>query len=101
MLENDGRVVSNFALKALQGIPLTVYGDGSQTRSFFYVSDLVGGLMRLMEGDWLGPVNFGNPTEYTILELAKVIQKMVNPNVNIQYIRWPKTIPVGAGRILH
>ncbi|MEM9568583.1 MAG: UDP-glucuronic acid decarboxylase family protein [Cyanobacteria bacterium P01_E01_bin.34] len=83
MLENDGRVVSNFALQALTNIPLTVYGDGSQTRSFCYVSDLVEGLIRLMEGDWLGPVNLGNPTEYTILELAKIIQKMVNPNAEI------------------
>jgi UDP-glucuronate decarboxylase len=66
MLENDGRVVSNFVVQALQGIPLTVYGSGSQTRSFCYVSDLVNGLMRLMNGDYIGPVNLGNPDEYTI-----------------------------------
>ena len=61
MLENDGRVVSNFIVQALKGIPLTVYGDGSQTRSFCYVSDLVEGLIRLMNGDYIGPVNLGNP----------------------------------------
>ena len=60
MLENDGRVVGNFVVQALRGIPLTVYGDGSQTRSFCYVSDLVDGLMRLMDGDYIDPVNLGN-----------------------------------------
>ena len=74
MLENDGRVVSNFVVQALKGIPLTVYGDGSQTRSFCYVSDLVEGLMRLMNGEHIGPINLGNPGEYTILELAKTIR---------------------------
>ena len=93
MLENDGRVVSNFAMQALKEIPLTVYGDGSQTRSFCYVSDLVDGLMRLMDGDWLGPVNLGNPTEYTILELAKTVQAMVNPDVEIQYLPLPQDDP--------
>jgi UDP-glucuronate decarboxylase len=76
MLENDGRVVSNFVVQALQGIPLTVYGTGSQTRSFCYVSDLVDGLIRLMNGDYIGPVNLGNPDEYTILELAQAVQTM-------------------------
>ncbi len=93
MLENDGRVVSNFAMQALKEIPLTVYGDGSQTRSFCYVSDLVDGLMRLMDGDWLGPVNLGNPTEYTIFELAKTVQAMVNPDVEIQYLPLPQDDP--------
>ncbi|MFM6277911.1 MAG: GDP-mannose 4,6-dehydratase, partial [Dolichospermum sp.] len=69
MLENDGRVVSNFVAQALRGIPLTVYGEGQQTRSFCYVSDLVNGLMRLMNGEHTGPINLGNPDEYTILEL--------------------------------
>ena len=93
MLENDGRVVSNFTTQALQGIPLTVYGDGSQTRSFCYVSDLVDGLIRLMEGDYLGPVNLGNPSEYTILQLAQTIQAMVNPNAEIQYQALPQDDP--------
>lgn len=60
MLENDGRVVSNFIVQALKGTPLTVYGDGSQTRSFCYVDDLVDGLIRLMQGSDVGPVNLGN-----------------------------------------
>lgn len=84
MLENDGRVVSNFVVQALQGIPLTIYGDGSQTRSFCYVSDLVDGLVRLMNNQHLGPVNLGNPEEYTILALAQTIQSMINPDVEIQ-----------------
>ena len=75
MLENDGRVVSNFIAQAIKGIPLTVYGDGSQTRSFCYVSDLVEGLMSLMKNDYVGPVNLGNPGEYTILELAQTVHK--------------------------
>jgi UDP-glucuronate decarboxylase len=84
MLENDGRVVSNFVVQALKGDSITVYGDGSQTRSFCYVSDLVDGLMRLMNGDCIGPVNLGNPEEYTVLELAQKIQAMVNPSAEIQ-----------------
>jgi UDP-glucuronate decarboxylase len=83
MLENDGRVVSNFIVQSLRGKPLTVYGDGSQTRSFCYVSDLVEGLIRLMNGDFIGPVNLGNPDEYSILELAQTIQSMVNPDVSL------------------
>ena len=78
MLPNDGRVVSNFIVQALQGKPITVYGDGSQTRSFCYVDDLVEGLMRLMAApdEVTGPVNLGNPGEFTILQLAeKVVAK--------------------------
>jgi UDP-glucuronate decarboxylase len=93
MLENDGRVVSNFIVQAIKGIPLTVYGDGSQTRSFCYVADLVEGLIRLMNGEKLGPVNLGNPGEYTILELAKIIQGMVNPDAEIQYAPLPQDDP--------
>jgi UDP-glucuronate decarboxylase len=93
MLENDGRVVSNFVVQALKGIPLTIYGDGSQTRSFCYVSDLVEGLMRLMNGDHVGPINIGNPGEYTILELAKTIQEMVNPDVELIYKPLPEDDP--------
>lgn len=93
MLENDGRVVSNFIVQALQGIPLTVYGDGSQTRSFCYVSDLVQGLMSLMNGDYIGPVNLGNPGEYTILELAQKIQGMINPDAEIQFKPLPEDDP--------
>ena len=93
MFENDGRVVSNFIVQSLQGIPLTVYGNGSQTRSFCFVSDLVEGLMRLMNGDYIGPVNLGNPGEYTILQLAEMIQGMVNPNAEIVFKPLPQDDP--------
>ena len=93
MFENDGRVVSNFIVQALQNKPLSVYGDGSQTRSFCYVSDLVEGLMRLMNGEHIGPVNLGNQGEYTILELAKTIQEMVNPNAELAYKPLPQDDP--------
>jgi UDP-glucuronate decarboxylase len=94
MLENDGRVVSNFIVQALKGIPLTVYGDGSQTRSFCYASDLIEGMMRLMENEeHLGPVNIGNPGEYTILQLAETIQRMVNPDAEIVYEPLPQDDP--------
>ena len=93
MLENDGRVVSNFIVQALQGNSLTVYGDGSQTRSFCYVSDLVEGFIRLMNSDYVGPVNLGNPGEYTILELAQAVQNMVNPNADIKFESLPSDDP--------
>jgi UDP-glucuronate decarboxylase len=93
MLENDGRVVSNFVVQALRGNPITVYGDGSQTRSFCYVSDLVEGLIRLMNGDCIGPVNLGNPEEYTVLELAQKIQSMVNSTADIQFKELPQDDP--------
>lgn len=93
MLENDGRVVSNFIVQALKGIPLTVYGDGSQTRSFCYVSDLVEGLMRLMNGDTVGPVNLGNPDEYTILQLAQTVQSMINPQAELKFEPLPQDDP--------
>jgi UDP-glucuronate decarboxylase len=93
MLENDGRVVSNFVVQALRGQPLTVYGEGSQTRSFCYVSDLVEGLMRLMNGDYTGPVNLGNPDEYTILQLAQAVQQMVNPDVLLKFEPLPQDDP--------
>ncbi|MBW4494166.1 MAG: SDR family oxidoreductase [Oscillatoria princeps RMCB-10] len=93
MLENDGRVVSNFIVQALRGIPLTVYGDGSQTRSFCYVSDLVSGLIRMMNSEYIGPVNLGNPDEYTILELAEKIQNMVNPDAEIIFKPLPQDDP--------
>jgi dTDP-glucose 4,6-dehydratase len=74
---NDGRVVSNFIGQALTGKPLTVYGDGSQTRAFQYVSDLVEGIVRLMGVQYHQPVNLGNPSERTVLELAQMIKKLV------------------------
>ncbi|MBN3890459.1 MULTISPECIES: UDP-glucuronic acid decarboxylase family protein [unclassified Nostoc] len=93
MLENDGRVVSNFIVQALQGNPLTVYGDGSQTRSFCYVSDLVEGFIRLMNSDYIGPMNLGNPGEYTILQLAQTVQNMINPDAQIKFEALPSDDP--------
>jgi UDP-glucuronate decarboxylase len=93
MLENDGRVVSNFIVQALKDDAITVYGDGSQTRSFCYVSDLVEGLIRLMNGDCIGPVNLGNPDEHTVLQLAQKIQGMVNPGADIQFKPLPQDDP--------
>lgn len=93
MLENDGRVVSNFIVQALRGTPLTVYGDGSQTRSFCYVSDLVEGFIRLMNSDYIGPINLGNPGEYTILQLAQTVQNMINPDAQIKFEPLPSDDP--------
>lgn len=94
MLENDGRVVSNFIVQALQGKPLTVYGDGSQTRSFCYVSDLVEGFIRLMNSDlYVYPVNIGNPEEYTILQLATAIRDKINPDLDIVFKSLPSDDP--------
>jgi UDP-glucuronate decarboxylase len=93
MLENDGRVVSNFIAQSLRGIPLTVYGDGSQTRSFCYVSDQVDGLMKLMNGAHTGPINIGNPEEYTILELAQNIRDRINPQQEIVFKPLPQDDP--------
>ena len=78
MQPNDGRVVSNFIVQALAGNDITLYGDGSQTRSFCYVNDLVEGISRLMDrpDDFVGPVNLGNPNEFTIRELAEMILKI-------------------------
>ncbi len=84
MLANDGRVVSNFIVQALKGDDITVYGDGSQTRSFCYVDDLIDGMVRMMEAEnFIGPVNLGNPREFTILELAKKIIAMTGSRSKI------------------
>ncbi|KAJ6343663.1 hypothetical protein OIU76_005415 [Salix suchowensis] len=85
MCIDDGRVVSNFVAQALRKEPMTVYGDGKQTRSFQFVSDLVEGLMRLMEGEHVGPFNLGNPGEFTMLELAQVVQETIDPNARIEF----------------
>ena len=84
MLPDDGRVISNFIVQALKGEPLALYGDGSQTRSFCYVDDLVDGLVRLMEGDECGPVNLGNPAEITIAEVAKKVIGLVGSSSSIE-----------------
>jgi UDP-glucuronate decarboxylase len=93
MLENDGRVVSNFISQSLRGLPLTVYGDGKQTRSFCYVADLVNGLMKLMESDEIGPINMGNPEEYTILELAQNVRDRINLDMKITFKPLPQDDP--------
>jgi UDP-glucuronate decarboxylase len=74
-------VVSNFIVQALRGEPLTLYGDGSQTRSFCYVDDLVEGLIRLMNSSHTGPINIGNPSEFTIRQLAELVRAKINPNL--------------------
>ena len=73
---DDGRVIPNFITQALQNKPLTIYGDGSQTRSFCYVDDMVEGIVKMMKSDEIGPKNLGNPKEYTVLETAKLIKKL-------------------------
>ena len=120
MHPNDGRVVSNFIVQALKGAPITIYGDGKQTRSFCYVDDLIDGLVRLMASpeDFTGPVNLGNPEEFTILELARktieltdskseIIRKPLpaddpmqrQPDISLarQILQWQPTIPLGVG----
>jgi UDP-glucuronate decarboxylase len=86
MALEDGRVVSNFVSQALRGEPLTVYGDGKQTRSFQYVDDLVAGVMALMDNEnEIGPVNIGNPGEFTMIELAEVVKEVVNKDAKIEF----------------
>ncbi|MBE7705200.1 MAG: SDR family oxidoreductase [Cyanobacteria bacterium SIG29] len=96
MAINDGRVVSNFIIQALKNEPITVYGEGSQTRAFCYVSDLVEALIRFMnnEENFIGPVNLGNPHEFTILEFAKLIIKLTNSNSEIIFKELPKDDPI-------
>ncbi len=95
MAENDGRVVSNFIVQALRGDPLTVYGDGRQTRSFCYVDDLVRGMMAMMEcEDFTGPVNLGNPDEFSILEFAEFILKLTKSKSQIVFKPLPADDPV-------
>jgi UDP-glucuronate decarboxylase len=110
MQPDDGRVVSNFIVQALDGRPLTVYGEGAQTRSFCYVTDLVDGLARLAEApdSFAGPVNLGNPNECTVRELALLVLQMTGSKSRIVYERLPQDDPVRrcpdittAKRVLH
>jgi UDP-glucuronate decarboxylase len=96
MLPNDGRVVSNFIVQCLKGDDLTIYGDGSQTRSFCYVSDLIDGMMRMMNttDDETGPVNLGNPEERTILQLAEQIRAMTGSKSRIVFRDLPQDDPI-------
>jgi UDP-glucuronate decarboxylase len=94
MLADDGRVVSNFIVQALQGQDITIYGKGSQTRSFCYVDDLIDGMMKMMNNEnFIGPVNIGNPEEYTILALAKKIINMTRSKSRITYKPLPSDDP--------
>lgn len=95
MNSNDGRVVSNFIVQALKGENITVFGDGNQTRSFQYVDDLVEGMIRMMNSsdNFIGPVNIGNPIEFTMLELAEEIIKQTNSTSKITYLPLPKDDP--------
>jgi UDP-glucuronate decarboxylase len=95
MLPNDGRVVSNFIVQALQGEPITVFGDGSQTRSFCYVDDLVRGFLSLMDApdSVTGPINLGNPGEFTIKQLAEMVVDMTGSRSTISYHPLPQDDP--------
>lgn len=95
MAVSDGRVVSNFIVQAIGGKPITVYGDGSQTRSFCYVSDMVEGVVRLMNcDDFTGPVNLGNPREFSIRQLAELVLEIVQPKSEILYRPLPQDDPL-------
>jgi UDP-glucuronate decarboxylase len=92
---NDGRVVSNFVVQALQGKPITIYGDGSQTRSFCYVDDLIEGFVRLMQcpAEVTGPVNLGNPNEFTIKELAQLAIELTGSKSKLAFMPLPQDDP--------
>lgn len=95
MNENDGRVVSNFIIQALKNIPITVYGDGSQTRSFCYCDDLIDGTIKMMNREnFIGPVNLGNPIEMPVIDFAKIIIKATNSKSEIIFKELPKDDPV-------
>jgi UDP-glucuronate decarboxylase len=95
MHPNDGRVVSNFIVQALQGEPITIYGDGRQTRSFCYVDDLIGGLIRMMESPngFTGPVNIGNPSEFSMNELAELVLELSGSKSKLVYRPLPPDDP--------
>jgi len=93
MAINDGRVVSNFIIQALNNEDITIYGDGSQTRSFCYVTDLVDGFIKMMNSDLTGPINLGNPDEFTVLELAKKVIKLTNSKSKIIFKPLPEDDP--------
>ena len=93
MAPNDGRVVSNFILQALKNEDITIYGDGSQTRSFCYVDDLVDGMIKMMESSFIGPINLGNPSERKIIDFAKLIIKLTRSKSKIVYKPLPADDP--------
>lgn len=93
MALNDGRVISNFIIQALKNEPITVYGEGNQTRSFCFVTDLIDGMYKMMNQSYIGPVNLGNPNEFTILELAKKVIELTGSKSKIVYKPLPKDDP--------
>jgi UDP-glucuronate decarboxylase len=95
MNQNDGRVVSNFIVQALKGEDITIFGDGSHTRSFQYIDDLVNGMIKMMnsEEEFIGPVNLGNPEEFRIVDLAKKIIDMTGSGSKIIYLSLPEDDP--------
>jgi dTDP-glucose 4,6-dehydratase len=93
MRPDDGRAVSNFMVQAIQGKPLTIYGDGSQTRSFCFVDDEVRGILALLQSDYVGPVNIGNPDEYTILELAQNVLEVTGSSSELVFEPLPVDDP--------
>ena len=94
MRPDDGRVISNFIVQALNKEPLTIYGDGSQTRSFCFVSELVDGLIKMMDSGEVGPINLGNPSEFTIKELAEIVIEKINPNLEMIFKPLPSDDPL-------
>ena len=90
---DDGRVVSNFIVQALRKKKITIYGDGSQTRSFCYVDDLINGMILLMDSSYQKPINIGNPKEFSIKELASIVREIINPNLQFEYKKLPEDDP--------
>jgi UDP-glucuronate decarboxylase len=93
MAISDGRVVSNFIVQALRNEDITIYGDGSQTRSFCYVDDLIDGFVRLFEGNLTGPINLGNPSEFTMLELAEQVLALTSSKSSLSFEALPADDP--------
>jgi|TARA_R110002110_G_scaffold84176_3_gene218594 dTDP-glucose 4,6-dehydratase len=93
MQVDDGRVVSNFIVQALRGEPMTIYGDGNQTRSFCYVADEIRGFLALLDSDQVGPINIGNPNEFTMLELAEIIVELTDSAGSLVYESLPSDDP--------
>ena len=94
MSPNDGRVISNFIVQALNNKSLTIYGDGKQTRSFCYVDDLIDGLTKLMQSNYTNPMNLGNPDEFKIIELAEIIKRKISSNLPIEKKELPEDDPI-------
>lgn len=93
MRPDDGRVIPNFISQALRSEPLTIYGDGRQTRSLCFVTDMVNGILKLLHSDFPGPVNIGNPREYTVAEIADIIAGFIDPEIGRTYMELPKDDP--------